>query len=336
MKKELEAERKAKEEAERKEEELKKELEAERKAKEEPKKEWWRTFEGRNDRNNWILDEQATEQVKKLVEQQPKIPKDSTIEYYHVPNSFLACKKARFNFQEFSISPLGEEILMIPRETRSILQKLYGDAIKTRNLNPQIPFLSLLIGTPGIGKSFSSSYFIRVLMKKKVPFIVFETQKVTNRYLIALRDKNDSNSGYDVYSVDGLEFNPTGIPQLRSHDSWYICDHAGKADSIPFLDNCFQCCFSSPTLSNYEEWKKDCQKVITVPPPTELEAKEMVTYFINSCSIDKEIKEQALAIAASRMIITGPVLRRIMQTTTYEDTITAISNIGKPLKLVKQ
>ena len=340
MKKELErkakeeAERKAKEEVERKDkkeivkalEELKKGLE--RKQEKEPKKEWWRTFKGQNDTNNWILNEEATEQVKKLAEQQPKIPEGSTVEYYHIPNSFLACEKAVFHFDVRKIIQPSEEILMIPRETRSILQDLYEIVIEQRNLYPNSPFRTLLIGTPGIGKSFSSSYFIRLLMKKKVPFIVFETQKDSYRYLIALRDKNDSNSGYDVYSVNGLEFNPTGIPQLRSYDSWYICDHAGKADNIPFLNNCIQCCFSSPAESNYKEWRKGA-RTITLPPPSEQEAEEMIKYFINSCSTDENTKEQAVSLAESRMIITGPVLRRIMEAATYQLTIAAISTIGR-------
>ena len=222
----------------------------------------------------------ATEQVKQLVEQQPKILECNTVEIYHIPSSFLACTKATFSFQNMEIEPSGEEILMIPGETRSILLNLFEEVIERRKKELAARNRTLLIGTPGIGKSFSSSYFIRVLMKNKVPFIVFETQKTPDRYLIALRDKNDSNSGYDVYSVSEDEFMPTAIPQLKSFDSWYICDHAGsEGRPIAKLINCSQFCFSSPADSNYKEWKKDCKKVITLPPPTELEVEEMFTFY---------------------------------------------------------
>ena len=76
---------------------------------------------------------------------------------------------------------------MIPPGSKALFDKC------TKQLIPSpTPTRRLYVGTPGIGKSFSSAYLIRLLMEKEVPFIIYETQKDTDRYAIALKNKEEA------------------------------------------------------------------------------------------------------------------------------------------------
>ena len=84
------------------------------------------------------------------------------------------------------------------------------------------PTRRLYVGTPGIGKSFSSAYLIRLLMENEVPFIMYETQKDTDRYAIALKNKEEPADGYNVFSVPGSQYSADGVHQLDNPQSWYV------------------------------------------------------------------------------------------------------------------
>ena len=85
---------------------------------------------------------------------------------------------------------------MIPTETRQLFETCADDFIPSPT-----PTRRLYVGTPGIGKSFSSAYLIRLLMENEVPFIMYETQKDTDRYAIALKNKEEPADGYNVFTI---------------------------------------------------------------------------------------------------------------------------------------
>ena len=121
----------------------------------------------------------------------------------------------------------------------------------------------------------------------------------------------------------------------------YVVDCGGKKSPTPIhLSFCHQVCISSPDEENFDEWDKKMQSFI-IPPPTLDEAHVMVSHYINECRIFSSyapfedmddanrleaLKEEARRWAHRRMMIGGPVLRRIMDHNTFLATCEAIAD----------
>ena len=187
--------------------------------------EWWRTYKKIQDKNEWELNEEATATMKHLLEQEPqKLPTaDGEVLVYRVSPKFLATELSEISVPHpteentsWILQP-KDEILMIPPGSKALFDKC------TKQLIPSpTPTRRLYVGTPGIGKSFSSAYLIRLLMENEVPFIMYETQKDRERYVIALKSKEKPADGYNVFSVPGGFFIGGGVHQLDNPQSWYV------------------------------------------------------------------------------------------------------------------
>ena len=94
-------------------------------------------------------------------------------------------------------------------------------------------------------------------------------------------------------------------------------------------------CVSSPDERNYQEWAKGADRTQIIPPPTDDEVRAMVKHYIDECVIVSEdapfadleheerllrLKEEAWKVAQTRIMIVGPVMRRIMQQDTFMKT----------------
>ena len=304
------------------------------------------------DENKWKLNPEATATMKHLLEQEPEKLRtaDGEVLVYRVSPKFLATTISRFDVPLPEKDDLGalktcsllpeEELIMVPHS----IAQMFGQHVEARVFPAPRQSRWLFVGTPGIGKSFSGAHLIRSLMKKQVPVIVFETQKDLDRYLIALKDENNPSAGYDVFSVDGTQYNGDSVKQLRNPKAWYVVDCGGETSPTPRFAGCQQVCISSPDERNYKEWGKDLDNTEIIPPPTDDEVRVMVDYYISQCtqvspSIPHEdmpaeerlekLKEQARAVAKERITIAGPVMRRVMQHDTFAKTCNAIRLIGR-------
>ena len=187
--------------------------------------EWWRTYQHREDENDWKLNPEATATVKLLLEQEPqKLPTaDGEVLVYRVSPKFLATELSEISVPHPSRQNLTwifqpkEELLMVPPGCKTLF-----DTCAKQLIHSPIPTRRLYVGTPGIGKSFSSAYLIRLLMENEVPFIMYETHKDTDRYVIALKNKEKPADGYNVFSVPGGFFIGGGVHQLDNPQSWYV------------------------------------------------------------------------------------------------------------------
>jgi hypothetical protein len=200
---------------------------------------WWRTYKGRRDKNQWEFDLEATASMKDLLEQEPKklSVTDGEVLVFRLPGRFLATDLSKISLSNPSGSPWSlqplEELLMVP----SAKARLYQSLVRLR-VSSSLAFRQLFIGTPGIGKSFSSALLIRSLMEAQVPLILYETQKDVTRYLIALKDQNNPRDGYQVFSIDEDSYFGSSVQQLKNPRSWYIVDSGGETAPPPLN---FQC-----------------------------------------------------------------------------------------------
>ena len=297
---------------------------------------WWRTYKGRRDKNQWEFDLEATASMKDLLEQEPKklSVTDGEVLVFRLPGRFLATDLSKFSLSNPSGSPWSlqplEELLMVP----SAKARLFQSLVRLR-VSSSLAFRQLFIGTPGIGKSFSSALLIRSLMEAQTPLILYETQKAPRRYLIALKDQNNPNDGYEVFSITGEHYAGGGVEQLRNPHSWYVVDSGGEAAPKPIALQCKQVCVSSPDEGNYKEWAKGVANTRIISTPTDDEVRAMVKHYIDECAIisggapfpdlEREerllrLKEEAWNVAQIRILVAGPVMRRIMQQDTFSKT----------------
>lgn len=134
----------------------------------------------------------------------------------------------------------------------------------------------------------------------------------------------------------------------------YVVDCGGKKSPTPIhLSFCHQVCISSPDEENFDEWDKKMQSFI-IPPPTLDEAHVMVSHYIDECRLFSSyapfdnmdnanrletLREEARRWAHRRMMIGGPVLRRIMDHNTFQATCEAIADspntLTKTLSLLR-
>ena len=126
--------------------------------------EWWRTYDGMKDKNEWELNPKATATMKSLLEQEPeKLPTAGGGGLvYRVSPKFLATTTSRFDvplpekdslggptLQIWSLLP-EEELVMVPH----LIAQMFARHVEERVLAPH-QSRWLFVGTPGIGKSFS-------------------------------------------------------------------------------------------------------------------------------------------------------------------------------------
>jgi hypothetical protein len=116
---------------------------------------------------------------------------------------------------------------------------------------------SVVIGNPGIGKSRSMSYFLRLLLQKK-KIVVYESKKdVTAHIFIPQEDGN-----YKVWSC--TNFSIYACAHLKNPDNYYLIDSNMPSDPKISMSHTLLC--TSTNISQYHEFQKRGGTIIWLMP----------------------------------------------------------------------
>jgi energy-coupling factor transporter ATP-binding protein EcfA2 len=127
----------------------------------------------------------------------------------------------------------------------------------------------LVIGSPGVGKSRSMNYLIKLIITERrtvhdrpLPTIVFEHRKDEKVWIFSPKEPNSQQeSEYEVQSFPLAEFSKFNCEALKNPDNFYLIDSAMAENSnypghVPAV-TVFVC---SPDTRHYSEYKKHMQK----------------------------------------------------------------------------
>jgi heat shock protein HspQ len=106
---------------------------------------------------------------------------------------------------------------------------------------------AIVTGNPGIGKSRSMSYLLRLLLQKKKIF-VYESKKDKVAHIFMPQEDNS----YKVWSCEG--FRPESCAHLKNPDNYYLIDPCTPSNPVSVLSHTVLC--ASPNISHYMDFQK--------------------------------------------------------------------------------
>jgi hypothetical protein len=183
----------------------------------------------------------------------------------------------------------------------------------------------LVIGTPGMGKSRSINYFLRVVIhehrklppddNRPMPVIVFAHRKDEIVWLFAPENPHSRQSPYSAFSISMHKFAASDCTALQSQDNYYIID-TGSAENArtPMLCEASTIYVCSPDRRHYSEYKKHCTGTFYFPCWRDEYIPAATPYMIPIYS--KLTPEEA----AARAQVVGAIPRRVYGSQiNYED-----------------
>ena len=115
---------------------------------------------------------------------------------------------------------------------------------------------SAVIGSPGIGKSWSSAFYVKKLLENK-KLVAYEARQSNAVYMFVPPGKDNGNEEYVAYRTSIQSWDPNSCPALQSIETYYYID-PGRAESsadIPLL-SAHTAVGPSPEPQHLGEWGK--------------------------------------------------------------------------------
>ena len=106
---------------------------------------------------------------------------------------------------------------------------------------------AIVTGNPGIGKSRSMSYLLRLLLQKK-KIIVYEVKKDEAAHIFMPQE----DGSYKVWSCE--YFRPSACSHLKNPDNYYLIDPDTPSSPTNVVSHTVLC--ASPNISHYKEFQK--------------------------------------------------------------------------------
>ncbi|CAJ1447347.1 unnamed protein product [Effrenium voratum] len=143
-----------------------------------------------------------------------------------------------------------------------------------------------VIGSPGIGKSFSIAYLLRLLMKEQKT-VVFEARKWKAVYLFMPGD----DGSYEVRTMDSTDWAPGKCSELKDPENYYVVDPDKAEDQYIYPARARTIVAPSPDPMHFGEWKKDDPLFLYMATWTLQEARCVLKYLRPDFS-NKDVEER--------------------------------------------
>ena len=227
--------------------------------------------------------------------------------------------------------------LVVPPGTRGAWNQLLVSRFATFKQEPVCGFRTVVIGSPGVGKSRSINYAIRQIIKRvdelritrpslERPTIIFEHRKDNTVWLF--RPKGDDTNRYEALSTGKLGTSLDGLEDLlEKRETFYIIDAADVEESrMQSLVNATTIFVCSPDRQHYSEFTKHVTSdSFYIPGWTRgaiLRArKEMVSDTRGAIlrareEMDSDTEEDlSHEVVSGRIDVVGPIPRRVFAST---------------------
>lgn len=130
------------------------------------------------------------------------------------------------------------------------------DEVLKRNLKR-----SMVVGSPGIGKSFSTAYFLKRLLERN-KLVVYELRSLRSVVIFVPPLMDEHNEEYVAYTtVHWNAWSPAGCPALQNPEAYYIIDPAkGSASEWIASVRARTVVPPSPDLDTLGDWRKVAER----------------------------------------------------------------------------
>eukprot|EP00978_Attheya_sp_CCMP212_P013457 scaffold33823_cov25-Attheya_sp.AAC.2 len=185
----------------------------------------------------------------------------------------------------------------------------------------------IVSGSPGIGKSVTTIYYLRLLMQEKAPIIIYDMRKQEAQdrwYLFALH--------VDGYHCFTLQTSCHGFSVgfwMHNHDCTHIVDLNQKDANLSPI-GARTVLVTAPDNNQIGDYKKEGVLYSWVPVPTKSMVRSIAYDIVerSSASSPTEIARKKLDIQ-KKMHQVGPILCRLLDKSEHETALAAIKNSFK-------
>ena len=201
--------------------------------------------------------------------------------------------------------------LVLPKSTRDFWETVCEVGIRPDKINRL-----LVVGTPGMGKSRSINYFLRVIIQnqrnlpaeddRSMPVIVFAHRKDKRVWLFAPENPNDRYGKYSAFKLSLHDFAEDVCSALNMRHNYYIVDTAMAENAdMPILCNANTIYVCSPDPRHYSEYEKHSTQTFYFPCWRQEYIRAAAQYMVprNSPLTPDE--------AVARAQVVGPIPRRV-------------------------
>ena len=279
---------------------------------------WWRKHNDERDTLPWKFNEGATRYLQELLTTEPlHVPVvdedvdtvvDEEVDDRGTPGGHLEVYQLKCTLQDDE--HVTSSALVLPPSTRGMWQAVL-EATCTDLARHRV----LVIGTPGVGKSRSMNYFLKLVIDRRrqehsaklpLPVIVFEHRKDKVTWLFAPKDPNEQNSEYEAFSLHQQHFIQV-VAAVRCATNYLLVDTSQAENAkMPGLYPCNTVYVCSPDPRHYSEYRKHISGNSYFFPHWRegdiLAAREYAMTPGKTLS-EKEVRE--------RMTVVGPIPRRV-------------------------
>jgi hypothetical protein len=174
---------------------------------------------------------------------------------------------------------------------KKVLQTFSVEILKKELWNQVLDYLesnedthAIVTGNPGIGKSRSMSYFLRLLLQKK-KIVVYEAKKDIVAYIFIPQE-----DGYKVWSCK--YFRPQSCAHLENPDNYYLIDPGTPSNPANVMSHTVLC--ASPNISHFKEFQKENALLWLMPTwkKEELKILQNEIEINGSCLSDDEFEKR--------------------------------------------
>jgi len=269
----------------------------------------WRVFEDRADNLPWQFDKKATNFANEL--------RDPTLQPVELGEGLqLTRLKSTLPVYEMVEKPF----LLTRKESRGLYDEvlrqmgvpLPGDKSPPKPADPMFKY-ALVLGNPGIGKSFGLFYAMQRLIRID-KLVFYHHMKMSVLYALvppSMQSPDAKSDKYQVYSLERAnEDEATAVAQLKTPETFYLFDP--DEHSRPKIVNAFAIIATSPETERFKDYFKSLlHRQFFLSKLTKDELMVLVNPKYKLFDVDCKVVEE-------RFDRVGGNLRAIMFTQNYE------------------
>lgn len=266
------------------------------------------------DKNNWEFDNDATQYANNLITTESEV-------------LFDGVERTPLNIGLQSTEENNPQ-LFATQSARTVWNYVFQHCEK-KNMNHAV-----VTGNPGIGKSRSMAYFLRILLQNGKT-VIYESRKDKQFFVFIPKKNSESKLEYEGYSVPSENFVKANCAALKNPNNYYLIDPKGIVEEGTYVAHTILA--ASPNKRRYHEMMKEPgSKKFFIPPWTISELQSIRDHML--VEFEKEDQQRILEEKEleNRYQICGGIPRIIFSSESdFNSTVKIISNTIQDLDFEK-
>lgn len=177
-----------------------------------PRRSWRMDAYGENDDMPWKLDPNAIEYANELRDIQPR------------PDEQAKAVAMDIYPLEHSLQELQRGWLFVRKHVKAVWNEVLKCGFKR----------SAVLGNPGIGKSFSAGYFLKLLFERN-KLIIFEARQDGMVHAFVPPGRDGTNKHYVAYTLPADVWRVASCPALKDEETYYLIEPGNAEQARPIV-----------------------------------------------------------------------------------------------------